>query len=188
MTIMQGNAPGDVALVQDGSSNNIAITQGDNINPTPDGSTIASDIAEVNRTSVFSNISIVQGTGNSALGNAGNYVAAVAFDYLGLLGENPVGPYDSGDVTAGGDTLIDQQYANNEVFLGDSDDSFTTVFLDVFTGNGGGAFVMATNTTVFWGPLGFFSPIYTIEGGGSGNTFVDAGGNSGVSVDPNNFN
>jgi hypothetical protein len=187
VTITQGNAPGDVALVQDGSSNNIAITQGDSVQVL-NGSTIAPDVAEVNRTSVFSNISIVQGTGTSKAADAGNYVAAIAFDYLGLFGENPDGGYNSGSVAAGGSTVIDQQYANNQVFLGDSDDSFTTVFLDVFTGSGGGAFVFVTNTTVFFGPLGLFSPVYTIEGGGSGNTFVDNGGNSGVTADPANFN
>ena len=85
-------------------------------------------------------------------------------------------------------TLIDQQYANNEVWLGDTDSSFTTDWLDVFTGGGGGAYVQATNTTVFFGPLGYFSPFYTIEGGGSGNTYVDNGGNSGVTVNPANFN
>ena len=91
VTIMQGNAPGDVALVQDGSSNNIAITQGDNINPTPDGSTTLPisprSIAPVS--SVTSRSSRALATVH--IGNAGNYVAAVAFDYLGLLGENPVG-------------------------------------------------------------------------------------------------
>ena len=138
------------------------------------GSTVATDVAEINNTSVFSDITIIQGTGASA----GLYVAAIAFDYLNG---------NSGPVTASA-TEIDQQGAGNQVFLGDVGSSFTTFFLDVFTGNGGGAFVMATNTTVFFGPLGFFSPFYTIEGGGTGNTYVDGGGNSGVTVDPANFN
>jgi hypothetical protein len=177
VTITQGNAGGDVALVQGGSSNNISITQGNNLSNF-DGSTQVMDIAEVNDTTVFSDISIIQGTAGST---AGGYVAAIAEDYLGDFG--------SGSVSASA-TLIDQQGANNQVFLGDigGADSFTTVFLDVFTGAGGGAFVIATNTIVFFGPLGYFSPVYTIEGGGSGNTFVDNGGNYGVLADPSNFN
>ena len=91
----------------------------------------------------------------------------------------------SSSVTVGGDTKIDQNYANNQVYLGDADSSFTTVYLDVFTGFGGGAFVMARNTTVDFGSL---FGIYTIDGGGSGNTYVDGSGNSGVTVDPANFN
>ena len=175
VTITQGNAAGDVALVQGGSSNNVAITQGNNVqDQLVNGSTVATDVAEINNTSVFSDITIIQGTGASA----GLYVAAIAFDYLNG---------DSGPVTASA-TEIDQQGAGNQVFLGDVGSSFTTFFLDVFTGNGGGAFVMATNTTVFFGPLGFFSPFFTIEGGGTGNTYVDGGGNSGVTVDPANFN
>ena len=109
-------------------------------------------------------------------------MAAIGFDYLGYLsGEG----YGSGSVSVGGDTYINQHYANNQVFLGDYDSSFTTIWLDVFTGTGGGAFVYATNTTVYFGTLGWFSPDYTIAGGGLGNTYVDGGGNSGVTVDPN---
>jgi hypothetical protein len=187
VTITQGSAPGDVALVQDGTSNNVSITQGDSVQ-VQDGSTLHPDVAEVNRTSVFSNISIVQGTGSSNAIDAGNYVAAVAFDYLGIVvGTNP-GVAGSGSVTAGGSTLINQQYANNLVFLGDTDDTFSTVFLDVFTGGGGGANVLVANTSVLFGPLGIFSFVYTIEGGGTGNTFYDLGGNFGVTADPANFN
>jgi len=188
VTITQGNAAGDVALVQGGSSNNVAINQGDNVqDQLVNGSTVFTDVAEINNTSVFSDITIIQGTGASA----GNYVAAIAFDYLGLIS----GAQASGPVTASA-TEIDQQGAGNQVFLGDSplvypgdsNSSFTTYWLDVFTGSGGGASVLAANTTVFFGPQGFFSPFYTIEGGGDGNTYVDAGGNSGVTVDPANFN
>ena len=172
VTITQGNAAGDVALVQGGSSNNVTITQGNNVQ-NPDGSTVATDIAEINNTSVFSDITIIQGTGASA----GLYVAAIAFDYLNG---------DSGPVTASA-TEIDQQGANNQVFLGDGDSPFTTFFLDVFTGSGGGAFVMATNTTVFFGPLGLFNPFYTITGGLTNNSYFDGGGNFGVTFDPAHF-
>ena len=181
VTITQGNAPGDVALVQGGSSNNVVITQGNNVQ-VPNGSTVASDVAEINDTAVTSDVTINQGTSNSA----GNYVAAIGFDYLGLIS----GAQTSSSVTVGGDTLIDQQGANNQVFLGDAaPSSFTTFWLDVFTGSGGGAYVQVTNTTVFFGPYGVFSLIgpYTIEGGLS-NTYVDNGGNSGVTADPTYFN
>jgi hypothetical protein len=177
VTILQGDAGGDIAAVSGGSSNNVSITQGNNLSDF-DGSTQLSDIAEVNDTSVFSDISIVQGTAGAT---EGGYVAAIADDILGFFG--------SGSVSASA-TLIEQHGGNNQVILGDigGSDTFTTFFLDVFTGELGGAFVIATNTTVFFGTLGIFDPTYTIEGGGSGNTFVDNGGNSGVIADPANFN
>ena len=144
--IKQGNAPGDVALLNGDHINDVAITQGDNVQVL-DGSTVASDVAEINGTTVTSDISISQGIGTST----GNYVAAIGFDYLGYIKGTPA----SSSVTAGGDTYIHQNYANNQVYLGDAGSSFTTVNLDVFTGPRGGAFVMATNTTVYFGSLIF---------------------------------
>ena len=180
VTIKQGNAPGDVALLNGDHVNNVAITQGDNVQVL-NGSTVAKDVAEINDTTVTSNIIIIQGTGLSTAPDAGNYVAAIGFDYLGYINGTPA----SSPVTAGGYTIIDQNYANNQVFLGDATSSFTTNYLDVYTGIGGGAFVFAANTTVFSGALGIFDPLgYTIDGGGTGNTYVDGGGNSGVTVDP----
>jgi hypothetical protein len=194
ISISQGNAAGDVALVQGGApatgstfnANNVSITQGNNVS-IPNGSTVSSspaggDVAEVNATSVFSDITILQGTAGAT---AGGYIAAIGFDYLGFFGLNPVP--GSGSVSASA-ILIDQQGGGNDVWLGDAGSTVTTFFLDVFTGGGGGANVFATNTTVFFGPLGFFSPFFTIEGGGTGNTFFDNGGNSGVTFDPANFN
>ncbi len=199
VTIAQGSASGDVAYLNADAAgrldlvNNVSITQGDNVQGAFNGSTVVSDVAEINDTIVTSDITIIQGTGTSTDPTAGNYVAAIGFDYLGDVGRLPVfGTPGSSSVTAVS-TKIDQQYASNQVFLGDVGSSFTTVFLDVFTGSGGGAFVMATNTTVFFGPLGFFSPVYTIEGGGTSNTYLDVllngvTTNSGVTVDPANFN
>ena len=90
----------------------------------------------------------------------------------------------SGSVTASA-TEIDQQGANNQVFLGDVS---ATLIHHVLPGClhrlRWRRIRQATNTTVFFGPLGLFSPSYTITGGGSGNTYLDAGGNSGVTVDP----
>ena len=180
VTITQGNAPGDVALLNGDHVNNVSITQGDNVQVL-NGSTVASDVAEINGTTVTSNIVIIQGTGFSTAPDAGLYVTAIGFDYLGYISGTPA----SAPVTAGGYTIIDQNYANNQVYLGDATSSFTTNYLDVYTGGGGGAFVFAANTTVFSGALGIFDPLgYTIDGGGLGNTYVDGGGNSGVTVDP----
>ncbi len=179
VTITQGNAPGDVAHLDGDAINNVSIYQGDNVQA-PNGSTVVYDVAEINDTSVTSNIIIVQGTGNSTASNAGYYVAAIGYDYLGN------GTPASSSVTAGGDTYIYQFYANNSVFLGDAlPSSFTTTYLDVFTGNGGGANVSAENTTVYYGS---YYDIYTIDGGGTGNTYFDYGDSATVTVDPANFN
>jgi hypothetical protein len=179
--INQGNAPGDVALVQNGLANNVSISQGLNVQVF-NGSTVASGVAEVDDETVTSNITITQGS--DAAG--GLYVAAIAFDYIGLagLGFVPTVPSQftpvfgptigSSPVTAGGDTVIIQTGANNMVLLGDASATgapmFTTSFLDVFTGNGGGAYVQVLNTMTF-GPLLF---PFDINGGGPGNTiFID---------------
>ena len=80
MTITQGDAPGDVAYLDGDAINNVSITQGDNVQA-PNCTTAVYDIAEINDTTVTSNITIVQGTGNSTAPDAGNYVAAIGFDY-----------------------------------------------------------------------------------------------------------
>jgi hypothetical protein len=101
VSISQGNAPGDIALVEGtflgdgrdtpGTANNITITQGSNGGvlvsgvatlPNFNGSTVASDVAEINDETVTSNITITQGNGASV----GSYVTAIANDYLGTLG------------------------------------------------------------------------------------------------------
>ena len=150
VTISQGDAPGDVALVQGGVSNDIAITQGDNVQELNGTFAVASDVAEINGTSVNLDITINQGTGTSTI-NSGYYVTAIGFDYLGLVD----GDVASSPVTAGFETVINQDYANNQIFLGDPSNgsSFATIFLDAYTGDGGFAFVLAANTTVFYGPL-----------------------------------
>ena len=133
VTIIQGNAPGDVALLNGDGVNNVAITQGDNVQVL-NGSTVAKDVAEINDTTVTSNIVIIQGTGFSTAPDAGLYVAAIGFDYLGYISGTPASSF----VTAGGYTIIYQNYANNQVFLGDATSLFTTNYLDVYTGSGGG--------------------------------------------------
>ena len=177
VTITQCDAPGDVALLDNDVVNNVFITQGDNVQ-VPNCTTVASDVAEINDTSVTSDIAIIQGTGKSTASNAGNYVAAIGFDYLGLINGNQA----SSSVTAVF-TEIDQNYANNQVFLGDFDSSFTTLFLDVFTGSGGGAYVQVSNTVVDDGALGVFSP-YNINGGGDNTSSLDNISSLTVTVNP----
>ena len=63
---------------------------------------------------------------------------------------------------------------------------FTTTYLDVYTGEDGGAYVQAMNTLVVVGS--FLGNDYTIDGGGDGNTFVDLGNNVNVNANPDTFN
>ena len=90
---------------------------------------------------------------------------------------------DQGPVTAGGWVNVVQAGEGNQVVLGNEDSSLDTYFLDVYTGDGGGGFVQATNTSVFWGS--FLGNDFTVDGGGDGNVLYDAGGNSGVTGSDN---
>jgi hypothetical protein len=188
ITITQGNAYNDEAIVlgNGNTANNVVITQGDNvINPncTPG----LSDIAQITGYNITSDISISQGDGNAV----GGYVAAIAFDYLGLITN---GVTASASVTAGGDTAITQNGSGNSVWLGDpgaglygpNAASFRTLYLDVYTGLGS-AFVQAANTTVLFGSL---FGLYTIDGASitGRNTFLDLGGNSGITINPVTYN
>jgi hypothetical protein len=161
-TISQGDGDNDVALLDEGDVfNNVVIAQGNG----------QGDIAQINDTTVFSDIDITQGNvpaGSKSSPDVGNSVVAIGFDYIGFMG--------SSSVTAGGATSVYQYGANNQVYLGDTPSSFTTVFLDIYTGAGGGGFVSATNTTVYAGSS--FGYNYVINGGGTGNTYYDGGGNS----------
>jgi len=207
VTITQGDAGGDIALVEGssddtGTANNITITQGLGFNPlTFNGSTTlqGTDVAEINDETVTSNITITQGNANSL----GFFVTAIGFDFVGMAGLSvsppavppqftPLVTPSVGDspVTAGGTTAILQFGANNVVLLGAADSSFMTDFLDVYTGAGGGAFVQVLNTTTFGvAPLGGpFSSIYNIEGGGTGNSiYMDVLSSFSVTFDPAAF-
>ncbi len=87
-----------------------------------------------------------------------------------------------GQVYVGEETLIYQGGKDNTVWLGGAsgDNSgvvdFETGFLDIWTGAGGGGTVQATNTTVDFGS--FFGNSFVINGGGTGNTYVDLLGNN----------
>ena len=76
------------------------------------------------------------------------------------------------------------------MFLGSATSYFYSIFLDVYTGLGGGAFVVAQNTYTYGvAPLGgVFSSIYNIEGGGTGNEiYLDSVSSFYVTFDPANF-
>jgi hypothetical protein len=162
-TIKQGDGNGDTAVFDCDNVNNIVAIQGNNVyDPTCDPGLL--DTVRVNDSRVTSDITITQGNGRSA----GGYYASIG---------------DESSVTAGGRTTITQNGVGNFVNLGYGS-SFETNFLDVFTGQGS-ALVVAANTTVFIGSFNGVSP--TITGNGLNNTFVDAGGNYGVTV-AGNFN
>ncbi|WP_076349639.1 beta strand repeat-containing protein [Paludisphaera borealis] len=163
ISITQGNGYGDTANVDGDSANNVYVCQGDNIF-TPDCDGYPGDTVNINDSIITSDIVIHQGSSDAVGG------------YLVNIG-------DQSPVTAGGYTLICQNGAGNTVILGSDSSSFETAYLDVNTGAGGGGFVMATNTTVDWGS--YFGFDFTIDGGGDGNTFFDAGGNDGVTASAN---
>jgi hypothetical protein len=208
ITITQGSAPGDVALVEGtfavaGTANNITITQGSNggVNgtlPGFNGSSVAADVAEINDEVVTSNITVTQGNANSF----GYNVTAIGYDYVGQFGlvTLPTTPPQftalvvpstgSSFVTAGGVTAIQQFGGNNQIFLGDASDYFYSTFLNVYTGAGGGSFVMAQNTYTFGAAAlgGPFSSVYSIAGGGSGNlVYLDPNSIYYVTFDPGAF-
>ena len=124
------------------------------------------DEVHINDTVVTSDVAIVQGTSDAA--DAGGSIATIG---------------DVGDVVAGGHVSIYQNGGGNQVVLGGPSSSFAANYLDVWTGGLGGGFVTAQNTTVVWGS--WFGLDFVIDGGGEGNTYYDAGDNSGVSASDN---
>lgn len=181
VTVTQGSASGDLVLLDGDSINSIAITQGDNVQRQTGGA-IESDVVEIKDTNVTSNLSIIQGTGTSDSPFAGYYVASIGFDYLGLIGGAP----ESGSVTVGGATYIDQNYAQNQIFMGDPENGsigVTTTFLDAFLGSRGGAYVQVANTQVVFGPLGIFSS-YNFDASGAITSSIDEFSSLSVTVDP----
>jgi hypothetical protein len=199
VTITQGNGAGDVATldmapgvpVANDVVNNVVINQGNASIPAPgtgqgSGGSALGDTANINDYTITSNITITQGV-----------VTPLVFGAAPVntgAGNNNVNIGTTSPVTAGGMTVIAQGGAANTVVLGTSGSTgtfgFTTFFLDIYTGAGGGAFVVAEFTDVVIGPLGWFSAVgpYVIEGGGADNFYFDAGGNVNVTADPAFFN
>jgi len=121
-------------------------------------------------------------TGNPSLEGTG------AGNDLVEIGGNPEGvsyppgqPVIAAQVLVGDQTYVFQGGADNEVDLGGALDpsgvDLGTTYLDVWTGSGGGGYVTATNTAVGIGSA-YAGFNWVINGGGTGNTYVDGGGNS----------
>jgi hypothetical protein len=184
VTVVQGNGYNDIVNVdqfngQDNIINNLSVTQGNNV-PFTGCEPGLGDEVHVNDSQITSDITIRQGTEPVTLPN-GTVVPGAFGYYLVTIG-------DTSPVTAGGVTSIVQAGEGNTVILGGANAGgfdFTTTWMDIFTGLGGGAFVDAANTQVLLGS--FLGNDFTIDGGGDGNTFVDEGGNDGVTVS-GNFN
>ena len=183
VTVTQGNGYNDVVNVDQGPAgpnmiNNLVVTQGNNA-PFDGCLPGLGDAVHVNDSNITSDITISQGTQTDGIDNAFGY-------YIVTIG-------DTSAVVAGGATLITQVGEGNTVILGGATApgdgtgpfDFTTTWLDVFTGDGGGAFVDVTNTQVLLGS--YLGNDFTIDGGGDGNTFVNEGGNDGVTIS-GNFN
>ena len=172
VNIIQGNGYADLAVLDDGNVvNNVNIMQGDSIF-TPGCLPGLGDEVDINDTSVDNNISIVQGMSDADVGN------------------NVVNIATTSAVFAGGATSITEVGANNgnnTITLGGANDpsgiDFQTDYLDIYTGNGGGAFVSAVNTVCWFGSA--LGNDFTIDGGGDGNTYDDLGNNFGITVSPN---
>jgi hypothetical protein len=139
-----------------------------------------SDTINVNDSDITSDLTISQGTIGVAEGN-----------YLVNIATGGTGP-----VFVGGATSITQAGSGNSVYLGgnsggdDADEDeyggydFVTTWLDVYTGEGGDAYVAAMNVYVVYGSMTPGNP--TIDGGGDGNVYDDLGNNYNVTI--GNFN
>ena len=147
----------------------VVVFQGNNI-ATPDCDGYPGDAVYINNAVIVSDLSIYQGHAPN-----GDEAAPVGGYSVYIAAGSPYG--DPGDVVAGGFTYITQYGGGNTVVMGSDGSAFSTVYLDVYTGADGGGFVMATNVSVDWGS--FYGLDFSIDGGGDGNVYVDAGGNSG---------
>jgi len=186
IVITQGDGYGDWAIVDgiydgaDYTATNVYVYQGNNI-VTPDCDGFPGDTVFVNNAIIVSDLAIYQGHDaeegeEPAWGGYSVYIAAGVWDRDGNTQSDP------GDVVAGGFTYIYQYGGGNTVVMGSDSSAFSTVYLDIYTGDDGGGFVMATNVTVDWGAFFF---VDSINGGGDGNVYFDAGGNSGFSASDN---
>jgi hypothetical protein len=165
----------------DYTATNVYISQGNNI-VTPDCDGFPGDTVFVNNALIVSDLVITQGHDvdegeEPAWGGYSVYIAAGVWDLDGNILSDPA------DVIAGGYTDIYQYGGGNLVVMGSDASAFYTVYLDIYTGDDGGGFVMATNVTVDWGSG--WGNDYSIDGGGGGNVYFDAGGNSGFSASDN---
>jgi hypothetical protein len=197
--ISQGDGGGDLVVVDSNGSksgvkatgnvfNNVYIFQGDGGGPS--GSFPGNDdVVVFDEATVYSNLVILQ---NAEKVYDAAAVPSVAPRFLvdgkgkgfnlvqiGVDTTTPFG-HSTGSVSVGEETFIYQGGGNNETDLGGTNDpsgiDFETTYLDIFTGKDGGGTVMAANTMVDVGS--FFGLDFVIDGGDSGNVYIDLGGNN----------
>jgi len=176
--IIQGNGYNDTATLDCGQienkgaenvANYVYISQGyslQGVDCTPG----YGDVINVNCTYVYSDMTLDQGENDvNALG----------------LGNNVVNVGTTERVFVGGNTVINElgaNSANNTINLGGANapnnaskpfqkPDFETNNLDVYTGAGGGGYVVVYNTLVHTGNQGLFGP-FNINGDGDGNSII----------------
>jgi len=145
-----------------------------------DGGLTASNVASLNMDDAPPVTTDGPGLGNNVVDIGTGVLFGVPYDPpLPIPGIGPV-LFENPGVVFVDTTYIYQGGANNTVVMGGSGGGaggpdFETGTLDIWTGDGGGGTVYAINTTVEFGS--FFGWNYVISGGGTGNTFIDAGNN-----------
>ncbi|MGO9113383.1 MAG: beta strand repeat-containing protein, partial [Thermoguttaceae bacterium] len=187
LKIVQGNGYEDVVTITPMGTeytlqnvfNNVLIIQGESLVPSnvvctePTGDVVSIDGTTINSTLfIFQNVLFGEGSTDAD--------PVISGDGPGLgnnvvnIATTPGLPATADQVVVGEWTYIYQGGANNTDILGGVDDpsgiDFGTGFLDIYTGAGGGGFVSATNTTVYYGS--YFGNNYVVSGGGTGNTYV----------------
>jgi hypothetical protein len=172
VTISQGNGYADEADLDGGNVvNNVYISQGDSIF-TQGCLPGLGDEVDINDTFVDNDLSIVQGFTSADVGNNVVNIATTSAVFVG-------------DATSINE--VGSNNGNNTVTLGGANDpsgiDFQTDYLDIYTGAAGGGFVSAVNTDVWIGSA--LGNDYTIDGGGTGNTYDDLGNNYGVTISAN---
>ncbi|MGA7501045.1 MAG: fibronectin type III domain-containing protein [Isosphaeraceae bacterium] len=187
LKIVQGNGYEDgVTITPVGTEytlqnvfNNVLIIQGDSLDGMPvDCSAPTGDFVNIDGTTINSSLFIFQ---NVLFGEGSTDADPVISGDGPGLGNNVVLiatttglPATADQVVVGEWTYIYQGGANNTDILGGVVDpsgiDFGTGYLDIYTGAGGGGFVLATNTLVWYGS--YFGNNSVVNGGGDGNTYV----------------
>jgi hypothetical protein len=177
LTVVQGNGGNDVVTLAASSIettgirnsfNNVYIFQGNGDVLTTDCTPGVGDTVNIDSTDIVSDLVIYQGAFEDEDENTTD------------LGNNVINIATIDTVVVGDSTVIwevGENNGNNLITLGgiggpDSGSvDFETGYLDVWTGDAGGAFVQVYNTLVDYGLNGYFSWA-NIDGGGDGNTSI----------------
>jgi hypothetical protein len=207
--ILQGNGAGDIVRNDSDSSeptvnpagsvyNNVLIQQGNGGGATSGciGFPNFTDVVTFNEATVISDLWILQNRAavipflqisgvtliqDPGPGGPGQDGTGVGFNLIQIGNTTPV--------SVGARTYLFQGGSNNEVDLGGADGptgiDFETTYLDIWTGNGGLAFVTATDTVVDIGS--WYGLNYVINGGDGGNVYLNGVGNFPSPLPTNNF-